>query len=276
MSCEWCGDTLDCDCESRMTCKDIGGPGHTYCGTNPCGCPRFTHSPENDCPKTGVQTPQRPTTTTGATSPGTEVPMDPKNENESPTCAILPLVTRSKSPVNWPVDVLKILKEMERAQAQVLRDGIGDPVTGRDIHGQFDQSKKIVQLYGELSDTLDQISIKIDEDSRLIEKLNTEREELVRKTETLGVIAKEKELVALLEEYGPSGVLRVAQLGIQWEDANQNERDMTTVLCCLADEGIDGYDLDDHLAARSPDELDKMKTCLTNICEELGKVNYED
>ena len=40
-ACKWCGSEEDCDCTERMNCEKAGQPGHHYCGTRPCGTPRF-------------------------------------------------------------------------------------------------------------------------------------------------------------------------------------------------------------------------------------------
>lgn len=199
--------------------------------------------------------------------------MDPTDENEN---AVLPLVTRSKSAVNWPVDVQKITREIEKAGAAVIREGIGSVEYGRDAYAVLTAAKRICALRTELNQVLDDIGVKIDEDARMIEQLNTEREEAVRRAETLGVLAKETKLVELLDEHGAAGLLRVAQLGIQWEDANQNDQDMGTVLMVLAEHEIEGNDLDDHLEKNDPKALEKFRGGLADIAEVLGKISFED
>lgn len=39
--CKWCDIEHHCDCIERMNCAKAGQPGHHYCGTRPCGAPRF-------------------------------------------------------------------------------------------------------------------------------------------------------------------------------------------------------------------------------------------
>ena len=59
--CKWCGREIGtCDCLERIHCKNAGHRSHMYCGTLPCGCPKFTGHKEEHCPHTGPVSTEAP------------------------------------------------------------------------------------------------------------------------------------------------------------------------------------------------------------------------
>ncbi len=71
-------------------------------------------------------------------------------------------------------------------------------------------------------------------------------------------------------------MLHFAELGEEWDGNGYDMDDLKTVASAIQEEDIEPYDLDEVLKAKSSKLLEECKGALSDICEVLGKVNYED